>query len=161
VKAILFIWQLPQLLLGYFLIHLLRANETVHICADSTTLKYFHFERKGRFSQFISGVSLGWITLLSDNASEATIRHEWGHSKQSLYLGWLYLLIVGIYSAVFCNLWDRWLHKDWHIYDRYYWYYKTRWTEGWADRLGKVDRDAWLMKRYPAHGGTRYQRLMV
>jgi len=154
---LLFLWQLPQLVLGYILVLLLGANEREYVCADGAKLRYFRFERKGRFSAFISGVSLGRITLLSDNnASEATIRHERGHGRQSTYLGWLYLPIVGIYSAVFCNLWGRWFHRSWAAYDHLYWYYKTRWAESWADSLGKVDRDTWLMRRRPVHGDTRY-----
>ena len=104
------------------------------------------------------GVSLGKIIILSETAykSIVIIRHEYGHSRQSLYLGWFYLPVVGIYSAVFCNLWSRAFHRKWVYYDRQYWYYKKKWTERWADKLGGVDRDKELAKinrplnsRYP------------
>ena len=29
-----------------------------------------------------------------------TVSHEHGHQKQSMYLGWLYLLIIGLPSAL-------------------------------------------------------------
>ena len=79
-----------------------------------------------------------FIVLPEEN--EPGLRHEYGHSRQSLYLGPLYLPIIGIYSAVFCNLWDRLLHKKWDGGKRRKWYY-SRWTEAWADRLGKVKRN--------------------
>jgi hypothetical protein len=151
---LLWIWQFPQKLLGTILINILEAGKEM-FCYE---VVYWRFERsRTKISKYISGVSLADVILLpSDNNNGCTIYHEYGHSKQSLYLGWLYLLVVGIYSAVFCNLYNRIAHKDWYPYDRHYWYFKTRWTESWADRLGGVDRDAVLRKtarpanaRYP------------
>ena len=52
-----------------------------------------------------------------------------GHQKQSLYLGWLYLLVIGLPSAT-GNLLNRVIDFD---------YYKQPW-ESWADRLGCVVR---------------------
>ncbi|MDR0456871.1 MAG: hypothetical protein LBH20_09355, partial [Treponema sp.] len=106
-------------------------------------ITYHHFYRYTRFSRFISGVSLGIFILLSDNNNDhTTILHEYGHSTQSLYLGWLYLPVIGIYSAVFCNLWDRWFHPwmEWDSNRRHQWYY-SRWSEAWADKLGRVERE--------------------
>ena len=140
-------WQLLQSLAGLILVKSLGAVNGI---------TWWLFERKGWFSRFISGVSLGkFIILASEDL--ITIQHEYGHSIQSKYLGLLYLPIVGIYSAVFCNLWYRTFHRLWTYYDRVYWYYKIRWTERWADTLGGVDRDTWLKRshrpsnaRYPA-----------
>jgi hypothetical protein len=107
---------------------------------------YWLFERNGRFSKFFSGGSFGrYIILPPRKDMFFTVPHEYGHSIQSLYLGWLYLPVVGIYSAVFCNLWDRLFHKNWPSHDRQYWYY-NRWTERWADKLGGVDRDKALLE---------------
>jgi len=130
-KLLLILWQLPQIVLGFALVKILKAEKKTD---------YYHFERKTKFSRFISGASLGNIILLSDNNNnEATIRHEQGHGRQSLLLGWFYLPVIGIYSAVFCNLWDRVFHKRWSVQSRYEWYY-TRWCEAWADKLGRVKR---------------------
>lgn len=151
--VLLYLWQLPQHVVGLVLIAALRAERAI---GDGVP-EYWKFERKGAFSRFMSGVSLGRYILLADNDSEDTVCHEWGHSRQSAYLGWFYLLVVGIYSAVFCNWQDRVFHKGWALYDRLYWYYKTRWCERWADLLGGVDRDSVLAgitrphdARYPA-----------
>jgi hypothetical protein len=130
---------LPQHLLGLLLIKITGAEKR-----ETSGITWRLFDKNRNWlTRFFSGVSLGKYILLPYE-NEMTVKHENGHSKQSEYLVPLYLLIVGIYSAVFCNLWDRWFHKDWNSYARHYWYYKTRWTERWADKLGNVDRDAVL-----------------
>jgi hypothetical protein len=63
---------------------------------------------------------------------DQTIAHEYGHSRQSRYLGPLYLFTVGIVS-VFWNLLAR---RNGYISRTYY----QRWPENWADALGEVDR---------------------
>jgi hypothetical protein len=101
-------------------------------------------KKNDKYLKGLSGFSLGKYICLTDIHNLATLRHEGGHCQQSQKLGWLYLPLIGIYSAVFCNLYGRIAHKKWCDYDRVYWYFKTRWTESWADRLGGVDRDAVL-----------------
>lgn len=86
------------------------------------------------------GVSLGnYIFIDSDSAwyyGDDTIHHEHGHQLQSQYLGWLYLIIIGLPSA--CgNLIDRITHHQ-HG-SKKCWYYKQPW-EAWADKLGGVKR---------------------
>jgi len=134
-KKILWVWQLPQHILGLALIKITRAQRQ----ETGGIIWYWFNKNKNWFNRFFSGVSLGQYILLPYNDMN-TIKHELGHSIQSVYLGWFYLLIIGIYSAIFCNLWDRVFHKNWNYGDRLYWYYKTRWTEVWADRLGGVNR---------------------
>ncbi|GHU24761.1 hypothetical protein FACS1894164_12160 [Spirochaetia bacterium] len=85
------------------------------------------------------GVSLGEFILLANRYNETTVKHEYGHTRQSLMLGPLYLLVIGIPSAVFNNLWDRLFHKKWTSADRSRWYY-NRLPEKQADRLGGVVR---------------------
>jgi hypothetical protein len=139
------VWQFPQTLLGTILVKVLKAEKRTlswqnRVCVHQH-ISYYRFERNTGFSKFISGVSLANIILLSDNnCGDKTIRHEYGHSIQSACLGWLYLPVIGIYSAVFCNLWDRWFHKRWSAQHRQEWYY-SRWSEAWADRLGGVIRN--------------------
>ena len=150
-QFLLILWQLPQYLLGLSLIKITKAVRRV-----TSGYVWYYFDRAGGFNRFFSGVSLASIILLPYE-DLTVIKHERGHSKQSLILGWLYLPVVGIYSAVFCNLWDRRFHTKWNLYDRAYWYYKLRWTERWADKLGGVDRDSVLCEvcrppnsKYPA-----------
>ena len=153
------VWQFPQMALGAFLVKILDASKREIITKDGREIAYWHFERNNLFSKFISGVSLAAFILLSDNNdSDETIEHEHGHSIQSLYLGWLYLPVIGIYSAVFCNLWDRLFHKAWNDYDRHYWYYKTRLSEKWADKLGKVDRD-FVLAQIERPENSRYPKV--
>ena len=58
-----------------------------------------------------------------------TVMHEYGHIRQSRMLGWLYLIVVGIPSA----LWALFYNGPKEGYYRFY-------TERWADRLGNVNR---------------------
>jgi len=133
---VLWVWQLPQHILGMILIKLFKAER-----------QQFHIGNKGGWfwsyepkKPLLSGVSLGRFIILPKNmVAEETVLHEYGHSKQSAILGWLYLPIIGIYSAVFCNIWDRLFHKRWSGQSRYEWYY-SRWCEAWADKLGGVKR---------------------
>ena len=55
---------------------------------------------------FRSLTQLGYAVLFISHDKEKTIKHEYGHQKQSLYLGWFYLLIIGIPSFL-GNIWDR------------------------------------------------------
>jgi hypothetical protein len=129
-RFLLYIWQLPQHLLALILIKIWKPfdQEVYQHC------NVFWIKKKG------IGVSLGNYIFLDKNYSKATIKHEYGHSIQSRYFGWLYLITVGIPSAVFNNLWDRLFHKNWSSNDRLKWYY-NRYPEKWADKLGGVIRN--------------------
>ena len=143
--------------------HLYRLENLVSAIAGRKVKIYvstYYSHKEHKTLGKISGFSMGMYICLNSAHDLGTLRHELGHCDQSKKLGWLYLPVVGIYSAVFCNLWDRWFHKAWNRYDRLYWYYMTRWTEKWADRLGKVDREKMLANvprpssaRYPAMEG--------
>jgi hypothetical protein len=87
----------------------------------------------------LSGSSIGKYICLEDTDTLDTVKHELGHTKQSKKWKWLYLPVIGIASAIFCNMWDRWFHKDWKYSDRVKWYY-SRWPESEADRNGNVIR---------------------
>lgn len=118
---ILWLWQLPQNLVGVAVILCLGAYN--HIIFGSPEI-YVH-EKKG-----ITGVSLGNFIILSvKDCTENTVKHEKGHQKQSLYLGWLYLPLIGLPSVI-GNLLHRLIKFD---------YYKQPW-EAWADKLGGVKR---------------------
>jgi hypothetical protein len=87
------------------------------------------------------GVSLGFFVFLSNvyYSDKDTVKHEYGHTIQSLWWGPLYLIVIGIPSAICNNLWDRLMHKDWLPERRIKWYY-TRFPELQADKLGGVER---------------------
>lgn len=129
-QVILFIWQLPQNILGLLV---LLATE-----AFKTKDGRYWVTGKGGF-----GVSLGSFVIFGDMngryiPAEKSIQHEMGHQKQSLYLGPLYLLLVGL-PSVLGNIWDRLFHKQWSNTKREKWYY-SRYPEDWADKLGGIKR---------------------
>lgn len=53
------------------------------------------------------GVSLGMFIFINGKKDEEWIRstrvHEYGHTIQNLILGPLYLLVIGLPSAIWCN----------------------------------------------------------
>lgn len=98
---------------------------------------------------FGCGVSLGDYIILDYksyypyrlySSVRNTVKHEHGHQVQSRILGPLYLILVGISSAIFNNLWDRIAHRKWPAAKRTKWYY-SRYPEKWADKLGGAVRE--------------------
>ena len=125
-KILLNLWQLPQNILRLLVVLITRAKHESDFEIYSTY----------KFGWF--GVSLGNYIIFGGSPSKISIKHEKGHQKQSLYLGWLYLILIGI-PSFFGNIWDRIAHKKWPLADRIRWYYNQPW-EKWADTLGGVER---------------------
>ena len=122
---ILYLWQLPQNILGLLVILFTRAEFSLTHNVWET--------RKYSF-----GVSLGRYIIFGKHFEYTDLKHEKGHQKQSLYLGPLYLLLIGI-PSMSGNLWDRLFHRKWAPEKREKWYYNLIW-EAWADKLGHVRR---------------------
>jgi hypothetical protein len=121
-KVLLWLWQFPQNLVGIIAVYLLSAYKPI---TQDLTDFYVHYNTR------LSSVSLGnYIIIYGYNYTEETILHEKGHQKQSLYLGWFYLLGIGLPSVI-GNLLHRIFKFD---------YYRQPW-EAWADRLGGVKRN--------------------
>jgi hypothetical protein len=121
------IWQFPQNLVGIIVVAVTQA--------EPTGREFEYVARKWPYF----GVSLGdYIIFGQEKGDTVSYMHEYGHHKQSLHLGWFYLIVVGVPSLI-GNLWDRFAHKNWSHWKREKWYY-TRFPENWADRLGCVDR---------------------
>ena len=140
-KAVIFwLWQLPQHVLALLVWAALAAAGRVLRVekTDEAPGNVFVTTRTPRW-----GISLGRYVFLDAAYDTQTRRHERGHSWQSLFLGPLYLLAVGLPSAVGNNLWDRMFHKNWTAERRIDWYY-SRYPEAGADRLGGVER--WTME---------------
>lgn len=121
---LLFLWQLPQNLLGLLLAAALRGWESARVDYDGRT---YHV-----IPTFPGGVSLGDHVFVKYGflTWEPEWRHEFGHTVQSRLLGPLYLLVVGLPSL----LWAWWWNPGRGV--GYYDFY----TEHWADRLGNVVR---------------------
>ena len=121
---LMFIWQLPQNLLGLLLVNIYRpeAKRTLYCPKDGCRVAYYVSSRMS------GGISLGKYIIVHHD-KYTTIWHEHGHQIQSKMLGWLYLPTVGLVSGM--RAWLN-LYKDGHYYDS--------WPENWADRLGGVSR---------------------
>ena len=122
IKIFRWIWEFPQCLLGLILtkIYDVKYSET-YKGIDVYT---------GKFSGCIS---LGLYIIMDKDASENTKKHEWGHTRQSIRWGWLYLLTVGIVSFTWCGL--RGIIPSWRKKDYY-----SIWPEKQADKYGGVKR---------------------
>lgn len=115
-RIILWLWQLPQNLIGFLIITIMKAKKqnNYYVCP-----------------LFRAGVSLGNYIIFDHRiyVNNFSIKHEKGHQKQSLYLGWFYLLIIGLPSII-GNIIYRIKKFD---------YYAQPW-EKWANKLGGVKR---------------------
>jgi len=130
-QIVLYIWQLPQNIVGLITWAIMKGNES------------FSEDYKGEkllFSERMSGgISLGKYIILmkryytNNLETNDTVNHEYGHSRQSLYLGPLYLIIVGIPSIIWAGLYGNVIP---YTHNGYYKFY----TESWADKLGGVER---------------------
>lgn len=142
-NILLYIWQLPQHILGYIFSKIwagsLELQASPLIPPARVYIVSAGSHNRHKILSLVSGCSLGQYIFLNDRHTLTDIRHEIGHSIQSIYLGPLYLLVVGIPSVFFNNLWDQWFHKKWTVPDRIRWYYR-RFPENWADTLGGVKR---------------------
>lgn len=120
-----YLWQLPQNVLGAIISALFASKIDDGV-----------YEWKGY--RLWGSVSLGDYIILSPGRLPETYRHEVGHQVQSMILGPLYLLVIGIPSICWAALWtnqkiaDGLRAKGISYYDFY--------TESWADRLGNVHR---------------------
>ncbi len=81
---------------------------------------------------FPGGISLGRTVVVKRPYKDGadTWKHEYGHTRQSLYLGPLYVFVVGIPSLLWAWYWNP---------SRGVSYYSF-FTEKWADKLGGVSR---------------------
>ena len=121
IAILLYLWQLPQNILG-LIVRVFYKKKTSIQYKDKTIRVC---------NGIYGGISLG-NTIIVDaypNTKDTwrRVKHEYGHAIQSKLLGPLYLLVIGIPSA---------LHALIVFTDCYYDFY----TEKWADKLGSVQR---------------------
>jgi len=121
--AIAYLWQLPQNLVGELAVAVLRPEQNY----DWRGVRV-HYASRMR-----GGISLGRHIIVAEAVKDyngKTEDHEWGHTRQSLMLGPLYLFVVGIPSLLWAAWWNEDRNRSYHSF----------WTEVWADRLGGVER---------------------
>lgn len=114
-----YLWQLPQNLVGLIVMVVTKAKKAGN-----------HYE----FNVKYGSVSLGNYVFLCPNhwKNETVLKHEQGHQKQSEYLGWLYLLVIGLPSLIWAGCFEGYRKKRGVSYYDFY-------TERWANRLGGVE----------------------
>ena len=122
-NIILYLWQLPQNLLGLLLVLILQPEESYDM--EGCRL-YYATRMRGGISLGRYVIVRSWMKDYTGN----TERHELGHAKQSRMLGWFYLFVIGIPSILWAAWWNEGRNRD------YYSFY----TERWADHLGGVNR---------------------
>ncbi|MBN2864081.1 MAG: hypothetical protein JXN62_13020 [Bacteroidales bacterium] len=116
-----YFWQLPQTLLALILLMIYKYDDRFTYNGKTVYVS----------KNFPGGVSLGEIIIVRSKYSK-TIKHEYGHSKQSMCFGWLYLIIIGIPSLTFNIMTRIGTLKPETYYNRF--------PENWADKLGNVKR---------------------
>ena len=136
VNVLLYIWQLPQNIVGLFVIFFTNPEKKVKM--DNGNMLYIASNMSG-------GISLGRYSIIDSKYTRScktdediknldVSKHEaLGHGTQSRYLGPLYLLVIGLPSIIWA-----WMYGTIIPYTKngYYVFY----TEKWADKLAKIVR---------------------
>lgn len=132
-RMIIILHTLPQTFVGFllFMYYYLKGNFVkIDKFPPEAECCYVIFV-KG--TKIFSGASLGlFIILPSYKNNKKTIKHEFGHFKQGIITGWLYLLLIGL-PSIMLNTVSRF---NYDVYKDYY----NRYPEKWADELGEVER---------------------
>lgn len=117
------LWGLPQTILGFAVF--LRFRKAPHSWYHGAVVT----EWKNR-----TGLSLGLFLFIPEGKNgQDFLVHEYGHTIQSLVLGPLYLIVVGIPSAMWCNIsWFVKLRRKKNI--SYQAFYTERWANLWGEK---------------------------
>lgn len=121
IEFLKFLWQLPQVVLA--LIYYIYLEQKGEVLRSYLLQGAIVIVRESCYGS----ITLGNFMFLSPRVSDRTIKHEWGHTRQSLILGPLYLIIIGIPSIVWAAT-----HRSVAPEKPYDWFY----TESWANKLG-------------------------
>ena len=126
-KLIMATWELPQNTLGAIVKKIFNAKP--HSSYKSATVYTW---------KVLGGMSLGnhifiYEPIVDHTSGANMIKHEYGHTIQSKYLGWLYLLVIGLPSLIWAWCFEGYRTKKGKSYYDFY-------TEAWADKLGGLDR---------------------
>lgn len=115
-------WGLPQTLLGF----------AVFLWCRRSSRSFYHGALVTEWKRN-TGLSLGlFLFVPRGKTGQEFLVHEYGHTIQSLFLGPLYLFLIGIPSAIWCNLsWCDNMRKKKELS------YHDLYTERWANRLGE------------------------
>ena len=152
VKIILFIWQLPQNIIGFIFYLLLKKyirKGNIYYFFDlynkqESKNPYMYIGEDYKYKEYIvvekekfNSVSLGNFVFIKKPFELFTVLHEYGHQKQSKKLGIFYLIFIGLPSII-CNIYDRIFHKKWTKEKRIRWYYNLLWEKN-ANKLSNLE----------------------
>ena len=125
-----FFWCFLQNLVGFCVYIYLKCIGEAQRKKSDDNIVYFSTNQFG-------GVSLGYFIFLQGE-DKTDVHHEWGHEIQSLILGPLYLLVIGLPSGIVSGL---------NLTNgNNYKYYNYPW-ESWADSLGKIKHENFSYNR--------------
>ena len=128
VNFFLLLWQLPQTIVGLLALAIFRNYEVYH--NEDAKIKVLQINK-----WYVLGYaccSLGPFILTTPSCEDNTKKHESGHSKQSLYLGPIYLLAVALPSVcLYCYKF---------IFKKDITWYLSKYPECWAEKLGHTKR---------------------
>lgn len=112
-KLLLWLWQASQNIVGLITYKCYKGNKvcTKEICGEGIHCKVS--------TKMNGGITLGNYIIINNID---LLEHELGHTKQSKMLGPLYLLVIGLPSALHCVF--RKCKNYYHFY-----------TEKWANKL--------------------------
>lgn len=126
IKIFRWIWEFPQCFLGFILTKLYK----VEYKEDFKEIPIYA-------GDFPGGISLGLYILMKEynwKYNRNFIKeHEWGHTRQSIRWGWLYLLGPGLCSICWIGL------RKINIKLRKKSYYSV-WPESQADKFGGISK---------------------
>lgn len=129
-------WGLPQTLMGFCL--MLRYRKCRRRYMNGAVVTY----HDGAFG----GVSLGMFVFVGGFRPERWIAdaevHEYGHSVQSLLLGPLFLLVIGLPSALWCGLKVCEKYRSEKAVS-YYAFYPESWANVWGAAATGRPRPTW------------------
>ena len=126
--------QIKMLLLTAWTYHHQLVGLIVYIVCRIKKCKWVErIDRRFVFWNLTSGLSLGWFIFVNEEATKKTFDHEYGHTIQSMILGPLYLLVIGLPSIIWAGCFGKYRKKHHKSYYSFY-------TEKWADKLGGVER---------------------
>ena len=116
----LVIWQLPQVIVGGLVALYLTAQDKV-VFNDHT--RYWNWQKT-------SGLSLSeYFIFVNKYAPDFQEDHEEGHALQSIALGPLYLIVIGIPSFIWACLKSLGFFRS----ISYYSFYTEKWANDWGD----------------------------
>ena len=130
INILLAVWQLPQILLGLIMLAIFRNKTTYTNPYNHITVWNINCHYAFGNACFSTGP---FIVTCNGYVDDEILRHETGHSLQSVLLGWFYHILVSIPSV--CLFWYKKINKK----DQK-WYY-AHYPESWANKLGGVGVD--------------------